>query len=207
MNLQYVILLFFKVFKFLWKSIRVPFDFLITYLIFYINGVSFRKFTSRGFPIINVSLGGKFFIGTNFKLNNYLMSNPIGRFSRCIFIVGKNGKLVIGNNVGVSSISIVCHDEIEIKDNTIIGGNVVIYDTDFHSLNKSDRILKLNDLKMAKTKKIMIGSNTFIGAHSTILKGVIIGDNSIVGACSVVTKNIPSNEIWAGNPARFIREI
>lgn len=207
MHSPYFFLVFFKYLKFLWKIIRNPFDFLITFLMFYLNGVSFKSFKSRGWPIINVSLGGKFSIGTNFKCNNYLMSNPIGRFSRCIFIVGKKGKLVIGNNVGMSSISIVCQNEIEIRDNTIIGGNVVIYDTDFHSLNKLDRILKLNDLKMANTKKVVIGYNTFIGAHSTILKGVNIGDNSIVGACSVVTKNIPSNEIWAGNPARFIKKI
>jgi len=36
---------------------------------------------------------------------------------------------------------------------------------------------------------------------------VTIGNNSIVGACSLVTKDIPDNEIWAGNPARLIRSI
>ena len=40
-----------------------------------------------------------------------------------------------------------------------------------------------------------------------MLKGVVIGENSIVGACSVVTKNIPENQIWAGNPARFIKSV
>lgn len=55
--------------------------------------------------------------------------------------------------------------------------------------------------------EVCISENAFIGAHSTILKGVTIGTNSIVGACSVVTKDIPSNEVWAGNPARFIRTV
>lgn len=44
-----------------------------------------------------------------------------------------------------------------------------------------------------------------IGAGCTILPGITIGSNSIVGAGSVVTKDIPSNQIWAGNPAKFIR--
>ena len=52
--------------------------------------------------------------------------------------------------------------------------------------------------------KIEIGDNCFIGANSTILPGTIIKSNSIVAAGSVVTKNIPSGEIWGGNPAKFI---
>lgn len=55
-------------------------------------------------------------------------------------------------------------------------------------------------------KKIKIGNNCFIGCNSTIMSGVKIGDNSVVGACSVVTKNIPEGEVWAGNPARFIKK-
>ena len=54
---------------------------------------------------------------------------------------------------------------------------------------------------------MIIEDNVFIGAHSTILKGVRISKNSIVGACSVVSKNIPPNEIWAGNPIKFIKKI
>lgn len=52
--------------------------------------------------------------------------------------------------------------------------------------------------------RIVIGNNCFIGYQACILKGTTIGDNVIIGARSVVKGNIPSNEIWAGVPARKI---
>ena len=55
--------------------------------------------------------------------------------------------------------------------------------------------------------KFAVGNNVFIGTNCIVLKGVSIGNNSIVGAGSVVTKNIPANELWAGNPAKFIRKL
>ena len=58
-----------------------------------------------------------------------------------------------------------------------------------------------------KCAPVVIENNVFIGAHCIILKGVSIGENSIIGAGSVVTKNVPANQIWAGNPAKFIRKI
>ena len=82
----------------------------------------------------------------------------------------------------------------------------VIYTSDFHSLNANIRRTK-NDIKSRKTSPVKIGNDVFIGAKCIILKGVEIGDRSIIGAGSVVTKNIPNDEIWAGNPARFIRKI
>lgn len=51
---------------------------------------------------------------------------------------------------------------------------------------------------------VRIGSNVFIGANSIVLCNTRIGDNVIVGAGSVVTKDIPSNSVYAGNPAEFV---
>lgn len=54
--------------------------------------------------------------------------------------------------------------------------------------------------------EIEIGANTFIGTNTIFPKSVKIGENVIIGAGSIVTKDIPSNEIWAGNPARLIKK-
>ena len=54
--------------------------------------------------------------------------------------------------------------------------------------------------------ELHIKENAFIGCHTVICNSVTIGKNSIVGASSVVTKDIPDNEVWAGNPARFIKK-
>ena len=53
-------------------------------------------------------------------------------------------------------------------------------------------------------KPIIIGSNVFIGADSSILPGVIIGDNVVIGAGSVVTKELEGGYVYAGVPAKKI---
>ena len=52
---------------------------------------------------------------------------------------------------------------------------------------------------------VIIEEGVFIGTKTIVTKPITIGKRAVVGAGSVVTKNIPENEIWAGNPARFIR--
>lgn len=64
-----------------------------------------------------------------------------------------------------------------------------------------------NFLGYTRIGLVCIGNNVFIGAESIILPGVRIGDNVVVGAGSVVTKNIPSNSVVMGNPARVVSKI
>jgi len=54
---------------------------------------------------------------------------------------------------------------------------------------------------------IHIDSGAIIGYRTTILPGVLIGENAVVGAHSVVTKNVLPWAVYAGNPARFIRDV
>lgn len=59
-------------------------------------------------------------------------------------------------------------------------------------------------LGYTKIGRVNIGNNVFIGAESVVLPNVNIGDNVVIGANSTVTKDIPSNSVYAGNPARFM---
>ncbi len=171
----------------------------------YLNGVYYDSgLKVNGLITVHVTRRGILKIGKNCSINSGNF-NLIGRQQRTIFWV--EGKLSIGNNMGLSCSAIICNHEISIGDNVTIGGNTVIYDTDFHSLDPNVRAAKTYDKSSAKFGKVSIGNHVFIGAHSTILKGVSIGDNSVIGSCSVVTKNIPCNERWGGNPAKFISKI
>ena len=181
---------------------------IVTYCKFKLNRITFiPDFTSNGIPITAISLKSKVIFGKNFVMNNGMYYNMIGRQQPCFFIVPYGGLLKIGDNVGISSTAFVCWNTIEIGNNVKIGGGSVIYDTDFHSLDYKERMKYPENRNLAKTAPVIIKDNVFIGTNCTILKGVTIGENAIIGACSVVTKTIPSNEIWAGNPAKFIRKI
>ena len=175
-------------------------------VLFFINGVQVKSFNCFGIPYVHISLNARCRIGENFKMNSGAKYSDSGVNGKCRIEVRDTAILTIGNNVGMSDVTITCHESITIGNNVLLGVGAQIRDTDNHSLNPEDRINGL-DWKNKKSAPIIIKDNVFIGAYSFILKGVNVGSNSIIGACSVVTKNIPDNEIWAGNPARFIKSI
>nr|AOE12623.1 galactoside O-acetyltransferase [uncultured bacterium] len=188
------------------RFIKNKIDRMICFIHLVGNGVNFKEFRSSGVPYIMLARGGMLSIGKNFSMNNKIEGNPIGCYSKCTFFVDKGAKLTIGDNVGLSQTAIICHKQISIGNDVKIGGGVKIYDTDFHSLDPIIRTSK-EDMHYKAVAPVIIKDKVFVGAYSIILKGVTIGENSIVGAGSVVPKSIPKNEIWAGNPAKFIRSL
>lgn len=54
---------------------------------------------------------------------------------------------------------------------------------------------------------VKIGNDVWIGGGATILPGVTIGDRCTIGAGAVVSRDIPSDTLAAGNPARPLRKI
>ena len=113
-----------------------------------------------------------------------------------------NGKIEIGNYCGINrGCYIVCHDEIQIGNNVIIGPNVVIVDHD-HKFNRGNI-----DKKQFKSAKITIEDGAWIGANSVILKGTKIGKNSIIAAGSVVNSDVPDEVVFMQKRENTIKNI
>lgn len=163
----------------------------------------------KTFPKINGKIkifkNGLIFLGRKVKINSGPAYNPIGGDTRTVFSVAKGAKLTIGDYSGLSNSTIVCREEVTIGSYVNVGGGCKIYDTDFHALDPQQRMNKKTDI--GKNRPVRIDDHAFIGAHSIILKGVHIGKNAIIGAGSVVSKSVPDNQIWAGNPAKYIKDV
>ena len=98
---------------------------------------------------------------------------------------------------------------ITIGDGAFIGPHCVLA-TEYHPEDPATRHTLLTDPATRHTlltKPIVIGRNAWLGANVTVLAGVTIGENAIVAAGSVVTKDVPSNTVVAGTPAKVKRGI
>ena len=93
-----------------------------------------------------------------------------------------------------------CREQISIGNNVSIAYNVLIQDSDYHTIYDKEGNPKL------QTLPITIEDNVWIGANVIILKGVTIGEGSIIAAGSVVTKSIPPHSLVGGNPAKVIKD-
>ena len=112
------------------------------------------------------------------------------------------GQLLIGDEVVLSrGVHIVAYTNIQIGIGTMIGEYTSIRDAN-HKIVKDSLIRYSGHTSLP----IIIGSNVWIGRGATILSGVTIGDNAIIGANAVVTKNVETNTLVAGVPARFIKQ-
>ena len=174
---------------------------------FRLSNISYGKgLQTKG--AIFVRSKGQVLIGDNVRINSSPYANPIGGNERTYLQILPGAKLVIGNNTGLSCISITCAKSISIGNNVRIGSGCCIFDTDFHSLHPQRRAHRsLDTPEDIRSDPIEIGDYVFIGTRVIILKGSKIGRNSIVGAGAVVSGIIPENEIWAGNPAQRIRSL
>lgn len=162
------------------------------------------------FPTINGRIhiakfadGGTIRLGRKVVINSSFESNPVGGNCTVFLIKGRDAVIEIGNDVGMSNVLIAARERVVIEDGVSLGAGLKIIDTDFHSLDYAERIADTN----ISSRPVTIKKRAFIGMGAIILKGVTIGEDAVIGAGAVVSKNVPAGEIWAGNPARFVKKL
>jgi len=114
--------------------------------------------------------------------------------------IQKNAK--IGKRCKISSHSFIC-EGVTIEDNVFVGHGVVFINDTYPRATTSEGALQTEaDWKVEPT---LVKRGASIGSGATILCNVTVGENAVIGAGSVVTKDVPSNAVVAGNPARVLR--
>lgn len=109
---------------------------------------------------------------------------------------------IIGIGCSLVNTLLDCAGQITIGDYVSFGHDVKILTSQHdYNLRKADR------QRESKIAPVTIKDGAWICTGSIILMGVTIGEDAVVGAGSVVTKDVPGGELWAGNPAKFIKKI
>ena len=172
-------------------------------------------FLGKGVTFLNIH---KIKLGKWVKLDDYVLlsgfgkgllsigdRSGIGAFSRVEISTSFNNigsHIHIGNNVGIGAFAYLGGGGgLTIGDDCIIGQYLSCHPEN-HNYEQTDRLIR----EQGVTRKgIIIGKNCWIGSKVTILDGVTIGENCIIAAGAVVTKDMPSNSVIGGVPAKVLK--
>ncbi len=153
-----------------------------------------------------VSISEDVKLGKNVKLSKFinLYGCTIGDNTKIGAFVEVQKNAEIGKNCKISSHSFIC-EGVTIEDRVFIGHSVTFINDKYpRAATVAGTLQSEDDWKVVPTK---VETGVSIGSGTCILCGVTIGVGAIVGTGSVVTKDVPSYEIWAGNPARFLSTV
>ena len=97
-------------------------------------------------------------------------------------------------------VRILAAKRVSIGDACMFGHGAYITDSARHGIYDRTEVV-------GSPKEVVLEKNVWIGDSAIVCKGVTIGENSIIGAGSVVTKDVPKNSVYAGNPAKLVKEL
>ena len=120
--------------------------------------------------------------------------------------IREEANIFIGRDVFIGPGVLMVADrgaEIHIGNKVMFGPRVRLVASD-HRYDDPDRAIK--DSGYGVLSGVHIGDDVWLGTGVTILKGVRVGEGAVIGAGSVVTKDVGRCEVWAGNPAKKIRD-
>jgi len=145
-------------------------------------------------------------LGKNVKIHAFvnLYGCSIGDNTKIGAFVEIQKGALIGRNCKISSHTFIC-EGVTIESTVFVGHNVTFINDAYPKAANPDGSLQADQDWTAIPTRVEAGAS--IGSGATILCGVTIGAGAMIGAGSVVTKDIPPNEIWAGNPARFFGKV
>jgi acetyltransferase-like isoleucine patch superfamily enzyme len=151
-------------------------------------------------------ISGDVKLGNNVRLSKFinLYGCEIGDETKIGAFVEIQKNSTVGRYCKISSHTFICEGVI-IEDQVFIGHGVMFINDSYPRATTVEG--KLQTDADWKVERIVIKKGASIGSGATILPNTSIGENAIVGAGSVVTKDVPSNAIVAGNPARILRYI
>jgi galactoside O-acetyltransferase len=136
--------------------------------------------------------------------SNIEIGNNVNIARNSSLIANYDGKIIFGDNITIGEKTIInssCNGLIEIGDDCAIAPNVYIRASNHEYKNPNKTIIEQGHIP----SKIIIGCDVWIGAGVILLPGTSIQKGAILGAGSVLTKNIGENEIFAGVPAKFVK--
>ena len=111
------------------------------------------------------------------------------------------GEIDIGDYALISpGVRILAAKRVSIGDACMFGHGAYITASDWHGIYDRTEVV-------GSPKEVVLEKNVWIGDSAIVCKGVTIGENSIIGAGSVVTKDVPKNSVYAGNPAKLVKEL
>ena len=200
------------------KNINI---FLYVYLNYFCKSVKRKKkyhiYPYRG-TSIHIETNAEIVLNGDFRFNarqddglkarSYLSMHENSRLMVGGFVTLSHGSLIRVNQNGILefmgkvtaniNLTIVCEQRIRIGDDTMMGHDVIIYDSDYHPIEY------LNEEFCTHTSPVYIGDHVWIGTRAMIMKGSNIGSGSIIGANAYFTGIVPANTLVSCIPSRTV---